>query len=300
MTNTNKTSQEWWVEDEVPCSPSSVTEWWSDEEPEDDCWKRAKLNASALSKKEVELGLEEVQPSELNTLGNPSKKASKAHSSFPLTQPKVQPLKEAKKLYHALPSVPFYKLPFIYKDEKWISNTKAESYFKHWYTSTQKKIPHYTTVKVYCLLAGQRLLLKSMNLPIKKLAKMLEISDASVSRALKELCSVGILELVSSSYVPGVYAKRYKAVDKLASVIEDFRYVKPGNKSSFKLPTHFVNGDTWKLRLRIAAHYAMTGKTVEQLIADVMKIEGWSIKGRLQSIILTYKSDVKTLEKKAA
>lgn len=63
-------------------------------------------------------------------------------------------------------------------------------------------------------------LLESFNLPLEKIAAQLEVSPMTVSRMLKELKNLGVIECIDHSYQWGVKAKTYKAHGALYKSIQ--------------------------------------------------------------------------------
>jgi DNA-binding Lrp family transcriptional regulator len=63
-------------------------------------------------------------------------------------------------------------------------------------------------------------LLESFNLPLEKIAAQLEVSPMTVSRMLKELKNLGVIECIDHSYTWGVKAKTYKAHGALYKSIQ--------------------------------------------------------------------------------
>ena len=63
-------------------------------------------------------------------------------------------------------------------------------------------------------------LLESFNLPLEKIAAQLDVSPMTVSRMLKELKHLGVIECIDHSYTWGVKAKTYKAHGALYKSIQ--------------------------------------------------------------------------------
>ena len=63
-------------------------------------------------------------------------------------------------------------------------------------------------------------LLESFNLPLEKIAAQLEVSPMTVSRMLKELKTLGVIECTDHSYQWGIKAKTYKAHGALYKSIQ--------------------------------------------------------------------------------
>lgn len=110
-------------------------------------------------------------------------------------------------------------------------------------------------------------LLQGFNLPLAKLADQLGVTAMTVSRFLKELKTIGVIDCVDHSYEWGIKAKTYKAKGVLYKAIQAH---KGNSKPSKPLPSTILPGTFYKTCLSALNRF----DTEDQFMAWVSRLGG--------------------------
>lgn len=128
--------------------------------------------------------------------------------------------------------------------------------------------PEDTHHKLLCILTATWHLAsdKGFNLPLAKLSEQLDCSPMQVSRMLKELCQLGLLDCIDHTYAQGRKAKTYKAKAALWRAIQQHKAKHLENsKPSPTTVTHIKDGQFYPLALSLLRHYSTEAEYLQKL-----------------------------------
>lgn len=123
------------------------------------------------------------------------------------------------------------------------------------------------------LLLGTSKIIHSIDLPIRKICKELGVSTGTVHNYIQKLIELNLLvNLNEDSYIVGVHAKSYKAVNELLKLAEESNNI----VSTFILPTVIKDGEWYKTLYRCVPHFKY--KSLEEFLKWVRSIPNWDKK----------------------